>query len=396
MTKIYFRANQLEILEQRRLSAMSKFATRLCTHLRMWMARRQFVSMRAAAILIQSVARAIVQCDRYEKTKTAILVAQCFVRCTRARRTLRDKKRTSAATHLQAFHRRGTARSAFAVKRAASTRICAAVRGRVQMRRYKIELKEAVEERKLENQLKTLQRKLEEAELKQKEAEEKLASKRPLSPQKQPANGGDGGDEVAETDSSDEGFVAVEDSHQLMDESGRMLEYLRKEVFKLRSANVAQRTENERLKEKNRRLSDANAAAGASFAALNQHTKQLSKANMKYVGDIANYKAHISRMQLQMSELKEELKMKQATYIAEVHTRIQFAKMLQVVARTVEDKGEDVEVSAGGIRAGHACAILLNIVSPKLCSSPRRSTPWSRIVSLTTRSGPAWTLTSAE
>jgi myosin-5 len=94
-------------------------------------------------------------------------------------------------------------------------------------------------------------------------------------------------------------------------------------VFKLRSANVTLRTENERHKENNRRLSDANAAAGASFAALNQHTKQLSRANAKHIGDIQSFKQHISRMQLNTSELKEELKMKQATYIAEVHTRIQ-------------------------------------------------------------------------
>jgi myosin-5 len=345
-TKVYFRANQLEKLEQQRLEAMSTFATKIAAFSRMWILTRLYNRMRVSSILIQSVARSTIQCGKFENLKTASLLVQCFVRCRFAARLVLERRRAAAATILQAMGRRTKARKTFQVKRDASTRICAVVRGRVQKRRYKIELKEAIEERKLENQLKTLQRKLEEAELKQKEAEEKL-SKRAASPVKEKMREQKSDDNSGEEEGAEDGFVDVAESqHELMDESGRMLEYLRKEVFKLRTANVVQRTENERLKENNRRLSDANAAAGASFAALNQHTKQLSKANMKYVADITNYKQHISRMQTQMSELKEELKMKQATYIAEVHTRIQFAKMLQLVSRTVEERVEDEEVVA--------------------------------------------------
>lgn len=57
----------------------------------------------------------------------------------------------------------------------------------------------------------------------------------------------------------------------------KMLEYLHKEVFLLRSQNTQLRTYFDWLKENNQRLMDANASASPSFAALNQRTKQLTK-----------------------------------------------------------------------------------------------------------------------
>ena len=86
---------------------------------------------------------------------------------------------------------------------------------------------------------------------------------------------------------------------------------------------------------------DANAAAGASFAALNQHAKQLSRSNGKYQKELQANKTTERKLNTNVIELKEELKMQKATYIAEVHSRIQYSKILQVVAKTVEEKSDD-------------------------------------------------------
>ena len=130
-------------------------------------------------------------------------------------------------------------------------------------------------------------------------------------------NGGRGRNQsMSSGDSGIDGFVEVRtrsvevsDSQQmLMDESGKMLDYLRKEVFKLRTTTSQLRTENESLKENNRRLLDANAAAGASFAALNQHAKQLSRSNGKYQNELESHKRVERKLNTTIMELKEEVR----------------------------------------------------------------------------------------
>ena len=79
----------------------------------------------------------------------------------------------------------------------------------------------------------------------------------------------------------------------------------------------------------------------SSFAALNQHSKQLSKNNNKFQQDLAASKSREQARITQVAELKDELKMQKATYIAEVHSRLQYSKILEVVARTVEGRSGD-------------------------------------------------------
>jgi predicted nuclease with TOPRIM domain len=126
-----------------------------------------------------------------------------------------------------------------------------------------------------------------------------------------------------------------------MNESGKMLEYLRKEVFKLRSQNAHLRNDFDLLKENNQRLMDANASAGASFAALNQHAKQLNKTNAKLMAEVANYKQQIQKMNIAHLEAREELKMKQATYVAEVHSRLQYQKSMAKIVDMVHERCRD-------------------------------------------------------
>ena len=86
---------------------------------------------------------------------------------------------------------------------------------------------------------------------------------------------------------------------------------------------------------------DANASAGASFAALNQHAKQLSKKNAKIEADVSRYKQQAHALHLAQIESKEELKMKQGTYIAEVHSRLQYQKTMQKMVDVIQERCRD-------------------------------------------------------
>jgi predicted nuclease with TOPRIM domain len=129
-----------------------------------------------------------------------------------------------------------------------------------------------------------------------------------------------------------------------MDESGKMLEYLRKEVFKLRGQNAQLRADFDLLKENNQRLMDANASAGASFAALNQHAKQLNKTNTKLMTELDKYKKVAHKLNLAQVEAKEELQMKNASYVAEVQSRLQYQKTMNGIINMVQERCRDVRL----------------------------------------------------
>merc|ERR1712146_471500 len=62
----------------------------------------------------------------------------------------------------------------------------------------------------------------------------------------------------------------------LIDESGKIIEYLRKENMKLRSQCESMKRDYKSLKENNARLMEANASASSSFNQLNDHAKGLN------------------------------------------------------------------------------------------------------------------------
>jgi len=273
-------------------------------------------------------------------------------------------------------------------------KICAIViqamsRGSIQRPKYREALLNKREEAKLENQLVALQRKLEEAEAKRIEAEKRAEAKATVAVEQHKdklENQAVGSISTsAEGHTFDKALVQptiheiteaeVEideqsmEQQKLMDESGRMLEYLRKEVFKLRSQNQQLRTDFDLLKDNNQRLMDANASAGASFAALNQHAKHLSKENAQLVNEVSTTKSQMQKIQVLQTELKEELRMKQLSYVGEVQSRFQYQKALQQVADLIEancrdyrlvqqvleitDEVEMEHMTAGGNRVSH-------------------------------------------
>ncbi len=350
-SRAYFRAGSLEYLENKRLGAFGYLATEIQRIVRGFIAISKYQRLRNVAIRLQAQARSNATRDRYLRMRFASIMIQCWSRQISARKKLIRLRRDDRATRIQKTYRSVVARKQFKRLRAAAVVIQACARGSRQRPLYRAALEQAIEDAKLENQLASLQRKLEEAEARRIEAEKKAEESKTVIVYKDAEgseNQNNNREAVAnETPSKAESSRPAASAQlsatqqTLMDESGKMLEYLRKEVFKLRSQNSQLRTDFELLKENNQRLMDANASAGASFSALNQHAKQMSKTNSKLKGDLAKYKKQVHSLSMAQVELKEELKMKQGTYIAEVHSRLQYQKTMMNIVDTIQERCRD-------------------------------------------------------
>ena len=338
------------------MKAFAVYATIIQALARGFQARMVYAAWKASSIRIQSRYRMHEARTRYKIALSACISVQCWTRCLEAKAELQALRENHAATMIQTHWRMLMAISSFKRMRAASVVIQAQIRGSLQRPIYRKELAEAIEEAKLENQLKSLQKKLEEAEAKRIDAEKKAAEAAAESPK--PEKVIVYREKEAEEEKPPVPAVVEEkkaeplprlgqltqQQQMLMDESGKMLEFMRREVFKLRGQNAQLRSDFDLLKENNQRLMDANASAGASFAALNQHAKQLSKTNNKLMTELEKYKKATHKLNLLQVEAKEELKMKNASYVAEVQSRLQYQHTLNGVIGMVQERCRDVRL----------------------------------------------------
>lgn len=116
-------------------------------------------------------------------------------------------------------------------------------------------------------------------------------------------------------------------NNTLLSDSTAMIEVLNAEVEKLRQLSEDLKTENDGLRSENKRVKDAYTSAGASFAALNQHNKQQSKANLRlmttHAALIKSQEEKMKKYHKQIVSLKEELRMQRNVYSAELLARVQ-------------------------------------------------------------------------
>merc|ERR1712157_695246 len=123
----------------------------------------------------------------------------------------------------------------------------------------------------------------------------------------------------------------------LLDESGKIIEYLRKENMKLRLQCDSMKRDYKSLKENNARLMEANASASSSFNQLNEHAKGLNATNARLIKNVDAYKKQLTKM-------KEDLKNRQAFYLAEAHARVAYQKTLARIVAQVQDKSRDAQL----------------------------------------------------
>jgi myosin-5 len=335
-TRVYFRSGSLEYLESRRLLAMKENAVSIQKHARRYFIHKEFLCMRYAALRVQSVIRCRVQRRKFLRNKSFCITIQCWSRYTSACATFKFVRRSYCALVLQSLLRKAVAQGRWRNLREAVVTIQAAARGAIQRPLYRVQRAEAIENAKLENQIKILHEKLEEAERRRIAAEKLAAEKASGSATVVHQESYGSGDEEKK---SEVPFTAEQQA--LMLESGKMLDYLRKEVFKLRTQNAQLRKDFDLIRDNNQRLMESNASAGASFAALNQHAKQLGKTNAKLLSDLTSQKQLVSKLLLAQDELKEELKMKQSTYVAEVQSRLMYQKTMQRMTDLITSRCRD-------------------------------------------------------
>lgn len=377
-TRTYFRAGALEYLENERVKCLSRWAVEIQRVARLYVARSRYVRSRKGAICMESWVRTLLARRQYLRQRSAAIKVECWRRCVCSHRMLIRLRRKYKATLVQTHWRMAMAVTRLKANRRATITVQKIVRGALQRPKYRAALVEKREEAKLENQVLALQRKLEEAEKRhvdaEKRAEEKArkaiedfketsketGSRKPDEEKKEDEKSTGAHTDTSSLTNPDEPATPSPDQlsaqqQTLMDESGKMLEYLRKEVFKLRSHNAQMRADFDLLKDNNQRLMDANASAGASFAALNQHAKQLSRANEKIGADLQSYKQQVQKLSVAQVELKEELKMKQATYVAEVHSRLQYQKALSKIIDVAQERCRDDHLVEDFLRIADTC-----------------------------------------
>lgn len=412
-TRTYFRAGALEYLEAERLDGLTNQAVQIQRFVRKYFAMGSFRILKNATIYVQAHIRRHQKHQLYLSLRQKTITVQSFVRMTFAKNVLMVLRWHYGATQFQKLYRSIVAQRYLTQNLVAAICIQAMARGALQRPKYRIDLQEKKEEAKMENQLIALQRRLEEAEQRGVEAEKRAEEQAKQQPKEkivyvnQPRESDKGEEKKHEPPSphSEKSVVGTKSAagpdpqdiiptatavqtlpnarevvdgqtaivnnihhhhltaqqQRLMDESGKMLEHLRKEVFKLRSQNAQLRTDFDLLKDNNQRLMDANANAGASFGALNQHAKQLNKRNTKLTGEVTHLKQLLQKQNLAQVEIKEELKMKQNTYIAEVQSRLTCEKSISNIVDLVANRCRDQRLVEDILQISDDCEEILSM-----------------------------------
>ena len=307
-TRVYFRAGSLEFLEARRVAKLDETATRIQAFTRQCLASSYYKKLKKCVVLMQARVLMVLTRRWFLYVKSSVITIQCWVRYTVAHDVYMRIKITHKITTIQSFWRMCMAKLEIERKHLACAAIQAMVRGARQRPRFRKELLQAREDARINNQLQALQSKLEDAERRRKEAEQIADEKANELLHHQTAKSEAENEEDDEAD-ADRNALALQ-QQELMDESHRMLEYLQKEVSRLKHQNSQLKSDFEGLKENNDRLMDANASAGSSFQALNHHAKTIAVKNASLTSDLNSYKQKLSDAHTYQFELKEEAKVR--------------------------------------------------------------------------------------
>ncbi|KAG7372249.1 myosin E [Nitzschia inconspicua] len=301
-TKVYFKGGCLEFLESERAKIWDKWAVKIQAPARGFVTRRRIMRM------------------KYAEFEAAVIPIQCMFRVALAKVRVQEKKK----------NKKREKRMGKKSKKAA-IRIQAIVRGFIQRPRYKKALLRKKEEEDLAKQLDKMKDKLAEAEDQRKRDLEdaRFQFEQEMEEYKEKLE-----DQLrAEADKQNKSAQ----QQTLIDESGKIIEYLRKENMKLRQQCESMKRDYKSLKENNARLMEANASASNSFNQLNEHAKGLNATNARLIKNVDTYKQQLVKM-------KEDLKNRQAFYLAEAHARVAYQKTLARIVAQVQDKSRDAQL----------------------------------------------------
>jgi len=312
-TKIYFKGGCLEFLESQRGKVWHKWAVRIQAPVRGFITRLRLAREKKAE-------EERLALEKYAKVAAAAIPIQCLVRCIQARKRVREKKKQKKLEK-----RQGKKWKKAAIK------IQAVARGFLQRPKYQAALKGKKEEEDLANQLNDMKDRLAEAEEQRKRELEdaKFQFEQEMEEYKEKL------EDQLRSESKKHGGSAQHKT--LIDESGKIIEYLRKENMKLRQQCESMKRDYKSLKENNSRLMEANASASSSFNQLNDHAKGLNATNARLIKNVDTYKKQLVKM-------KEDLKSRQAFYLAEAHARVAYQKTLARIVAQVQDQSKNPQL----------------------------------------------------
>ena len=131
--------------------------------------------------------------------------------------------------------------------------------------------------------------------------------------------------------------LSDKDKKKLKD-SSEITSYLRKENKKNRASTTQYRKDYDTMQENNKRLLEANAYAGASFEAMNEHSKKTNSNNSKLMQNLGSYKK-------QNQKLKEDLRMRSGYYDAEAQIRVNYQKSMAEIMEMIQDQCDDAQLT---------------------------------------------------
>jgi len=302
-TRAYFRQGALEFLENERMKGWDQWAVDIQRATRGWLVRKKTHGRKMM------------------KRGHLAIPIQCWWRCHLAKKELKKRRKDKK--------KKGKKEKK---KLKSVIKLQAVIRTHLWKPKFKAMLKEKREKDGLKNKIKNLEHAVRDAEAKRmkevedaREAAEAEMESYRIKVKEELAN-----DKEKQKKSAQQ--------QSLIEESGKIIEFLRKENMKLRNQNDSMRKDFKALKENNQRLMEANASAGQSFQSLNDHAKQLNSTNAKLIKNVEGYKA-------QLEKLKEDLKTRQAYYLAEAEARLAYQKTMAQIVGAIQDKCRDAQLT---------------------------------------------------
>ncbi|KAJ0409283.1 hypothetical protein P43SY_006780 [Pythium insidiosum] len=349
-TLIYFGKDVLEHLEHRRTVFVHDCAVRIQRAALRWFARKRMGKIRYMVTKLQAIQKRKIQRRVYLHTRVQCIRIQSLWRGVVSRRRTKLLRKAAKATRIQSYYRMRIAARKYQRFRNAVIKIQARKKMKTQMVRFQLQLEQKREQTRMENEVALLKQRLEDEKRTRLEIEaENSTLQQELHEVRQSTLS------VTESDlpppyqpnrsrpKSEKDTFIMHDEAKLLDDSEKMIDYLKKEVVKGRELIAALTQENENLKAENKKVKDAYAAAGASFAALNQHNKQQSRANLRLMSThaalIKSQEEKMKKYQKQIADLKEDLKMQRSVYSAELMARVQQQDLLVEMVRLCESYG---------------------------------------------------------
>uniref|UniRef100_A0A7S1Z8S8 Myosin motor domain-containing protein n=1 Tax=Ditylum brightwellii TaxID=49249 RepID=A0A7S1Z8S8_9STRA len=159
-TKVFFKPGQLELIESRRATRKHKAANIINNQAKAYRKKKNFLTLKRGAILVQALARRKKEQTELKKKKEVVLAIQCAIRLARARRTLQKKKEDRAATIIQNSQRSRIARKEYTRYKNAADMLLRAMKRKLNRDKFDAALAVVVERARMDERRKKLLSKL--------------------------------------------------------------------------------------------------------------------------------------------------------------------------------------------------------------------------------------------